>query len=87
MNAKAVSSLLFGFHLARRQTSGSSLCLGCYDSTKFTGGITWVPVVSQTYWSVSMTGMSANGGRTNALSQSIIGVRASPRNVVRGVGY
>lgn len=50
------------------------LCLGCYDSSKFSGGITWVPVVSQTYWSVSMTGISAKPNRQNALSNSIIGV-------------
>lgn len=89
MNAKAVSQPLFGFHLTRKQATGSTvstlshttpdpahfiqLCIGCYDSSKFTSNINWVPVVSQTYWSVSMTGFSANG-RQNALKDSIIGV-------------
>ncbi|WVW86417.1 hypothetical protein I302_108463 [Kwoniella bestiolae CBS 10118] len=73
INNKAVSSPLFGFHLTRRQAQGSQLCIGCYDSSKFTGGISWVPVISQTYWSVSMTSFSTNGGRSNALSQSLIG--------------
>ncbi|CAD6572670.1 MAG: hypothetical protein TREMPRED_000600 [Tremellales sp. Tagirdzhanova-0007] len=70
---KAVAAPYFGVHLARRQASGSQLCIGCYDSSKFTGSINWVPVVSQSYWSVSMTGMSANGNKQNALSSSLIG--------------
>ncbi|WVQ66734.1 uncharacterized protein L199_004923 [Kwoniella botswanensis] len=73
INNKAISSPLFGFHLTRRQAQGSQLCIGCYDSSKFTGGISWIPVISQTYWSVSMTSFSTNGGRSNALSQSLIG--------------
>jgi hypothetical protein len=79
INSKAVSAPMFGFHLTRKQASGSQLCLGCYDSSKFTGGISWAPVVSQTYWSVSMTGFSANGNKGNALSQSIIGVSLAGR--------
>ena len=74
---KAVAAPLFGFHLTRKQVTGSGLCIGCYDSSKFSGGINWVPVISQTYWSVSMTGFSATG-KTNALSQSIIGVSRLP---------
>ncbi|WRT69985.1 uncharacterized protein IL334_006978 [Kwoniella shivajii] len=70
---KAVSSPLFGFHMTRRQAQGSQLCIGCYDSSKFTGSISWVPVISQTYWSVSMTSFSTNGGNKNALSSSLIG--------------
>ncbi|WVQ94938.1 hypothetical protein IAU59_002027 [Kwoniella sp. CBS 9459] len=73
ISTKSVSSPLFGFHLTRRQAQGSQLCIGCYDSSKFTGGISWIPVISQTYWSVSMTSFSANGGRSNALSSSLIG--------------
>ncbi|WWC64845.1 uncharacterized protein I303_107459 [Kwoniella dejecticola CBS 10117] len=73
INNKAVNAPLFGFHLTRRQAQGSQLCIGCYDSSKFQGGISWVPVISQTYWSVSMTSFSTNGGRSNALSQSLIG--------------
>lgn len=74
MSSKAVPDNLFGFHLARRQVTGSQLCLGCYDPSKFSGSINWLPVVSQTYWSVSMTSMSALPSRRNCLKDSIIGV-------------
>lgn len=74
MSNKAVAAPYFGFHLARRQSSGSQLCIGCYDSTKFTSSINWVPVISQSYWSVSMTGFSANSNKQNALNSSLIGV-------------
>ncbi|KAK4684688.1 hypothetical protein P7C73_g5480, partial [Tremellales sp. Uapishka_1] len=70
---KAVAAPMFGFHLTRKQTTGSQLCIGCYDSSKFTGVISWVPVISQTYWSVSMTGFSANGNKQNALNTTLIG--------------
>ncbi|WVR09646.1 hypothetical protein IAU60_006719 [Kwoniella sp. DSM 27419] len=73
ISTKSVANPLFGFHLARKQAQGSQLCIGCYDSSKFTGAISWIPVISQTYWSISMTSFSANGGRSNALSQSLIG--------------
>lgn len=74
MNSKAVPDDLFGFHMARRQVTGSELCLGCQDSSKYSGSINWLPVISQTYWSVSMTGMSAYANRRNCLKDSLIGV-------------
>ncbi|EIW72117.1 hypothetical protein TREMEDRAFT_25265 [Tremella mesenterica DSM 1558] len=67
-----VSNSYFGFHLARRQASGSELCIGCYNSAKFNGGITWYPLVSQTYWSISLTGLSAKTNGQNSLSKSIV---------------
>ncbi|ORY31594.1 aspartic peptidase domain-containing protein [Naematelia encephala] len=70
---KAVSNSYFGFHLARRQAQGSAVCIGCYDSSKFTSSISWLPVVSQSYWCVSMTGFSANGNQRNALNSSLVG--------------
>ncbi|WWC91973.1 uncharacterized protein L201_006926 [Kwoniella dendrophila CBS 6074] len=73
ISTKSVSSSLFGFHLTRRQAQGSQLCIGCYDSSKFTGSISWIPIISQTYWSVSLTSFSTNNGKSNALSQSLIG--------------
>jgi hypothetical protein len=73
MSSKAVSNPLFGFHLTRKQASGSSLCLGCQDSSKYTGAINWIPVVSKTYWSVSMTGLSALSSKKNSLDKSLIG--------------
>ncbi|KAK8853436.1 hypothetical protein IAR55_004142 [Kwoniella newhampshirensis] len=73
ISTKSVTSPLFSFHLSRRQATGSQLCIGCTDNSKYTGSISWIPVISQTYWSVSMTSFSGNGGKSNALSSSLIG--------------
>ncbi|ORX40467.1 aspartic peptidase domain-containing protein [Kockovaella imperatae] len=67
----AVSSPMFGFHLTRKQASGSTLCLGCVDTSKYNGAISWVPVISKTYWSVGLSGMSALG-EGNALSKALV---------------
>nr|XP_031860383.1 uncharacterized protein CI109_004273 [Kwoniella shandongensis]KAA5527455.1 hypothetical protein CI109_004273 [Kwoniella shandongensis] len=73
ISTKSVPSPLFSFHLTRRQPTGSQLCIGCTDSSKYTGAINWIPVISQTYWSVSMTSFAAMAGKGNALSSSLIG--------------
>lgn len=77
INNKALNNPYFGFHMTRKQVDGSQLCLGCQDSSKYNGAINWIPVISQTYWSVSMTGMSALSSRKNSLKDSLIGVSRS----------
>ncbi|KZV96822.1 peptidase A1 [Exidia glandulosa HHB12029] len=52
---------LFSVFLTRKQSSGSQVCFGCYDTSKVRSGITWLPVTSKTYWTVSMTGALVNG--------------------------
>ena len=53
---------LFSVHMTRRQPAGSEVCLGCYDTRKVRSGIIWLPVVSKTYWTVTMSGAVVNGG-------------------------
>ncbi|KAJ7497233.1 aspartic peptidase domain-containing protein [Mycena latifolia] len=45
---------MFSIHLSRNQESGSDVCFGCLDNLKTLGPVEWVPVLNQTYWSVSM---------------------------------
>ncbi|QRV93809.1 aspartyl protease [Ceratobasidium sp. AG-Ba] len=52
---------MFAVHLTRGKEKGSELCLGCIDSSKFSGEIYWIDVKSKTYWSVAMTGHSVGG--------------------------
>ncbi|KAJ7733727.1 aspartic peptidase domain-containing protein [Mycena maculata] len=52
---------MFSVHLARNQESGSEVCFGCLDNTKTLGPVNWVPVLSKTYWSISMDGIGING--------------------------
>lgn len=40
---------------------GSQLSLGAVDRTKYTGAVTYTPVVSQTYWQVQSRGFAVNG--------------------------
>jgi len=56
-----VSNPVFSIHLTRMVEDGSQLCFGCYDSSKTTGSPIWLPVISKTYWTVSMEGISADG--------------------------
>ncbi|GAA5910429.1 uncharacterized protein JCM6883_003004 [Sporobolomyces salmoneus] len=65
-----VSNPYFGiyFQRARDLTSqsrgtigGGELCIGCYDSGKFTGSLNYVPVSSQGYWSVPSEGIAVGG--------------------------
>ncbi|TFK22595.1 acid protease [Coprinopsis marcescibilis] len=51
---------LFSVHLTRNQERGSEVCFGCYDGSKAIGSISWIPVVSKTYWTVSLDRISVN---------------------------
>ena len=51
----------FSFYLGNSETDDGELLLGGYDISKFTGAITWVPVVSENYWAISIDNVEANG--------------------------
>ncbi|KAI0288149.1 aspartic peptidase domain-containing protein [Russula brevipes] len=63
---REVAAPLFSVHLTRHVERGSSVCLGCIDYNWATGPVTWLPVVSKTYWAVNMDGLWANGVRAPA---------------------
>ncbi|GAA5966465.1 hypothetical protein JCM8115_002680 [Rhodotorula mucilaginosa] len=46
---------------AEGSLSGAQLCIGCIDSSKFTGDISWNPVLSEGFWSIAMDGIEVNG--------------------------
>lgn len=52
--SRAVAAPQFGIYLTANAASGSSLCIGCVDNTKFSGDISWIPVVRRSYWTVEM---------------------------------
>jgi len=61
---RKIPAPLFSVHLSRHDQSGSSsVCFGCVDSNRTTGPVTWLPVVSRSYWTVSMDGLWAGGAR------------------------
>ncbi|KAI0259259.1 aspartic peptidase domain-containing protein [Gloeopeniophorella convolvens] len=61
IRARALAAPIFSVHLARHEETGSAVCIGCVDYSKTTGPVTWLPVVSKTYWTVRMDGLFANG--------------------------
>ncbi|KAF7980778.1 hypothetical protein HWV62_36837 [Athelia sp. TMB] len=69
---KKVAAPLFSVHLTRNQVTGSEVCFGCYDATKATGPVSWVPVKSQTYWSVAMDAISVGSARQQVMKTNIV---------------
>ncbi|RPD78819.1 acid protease [Lentinus tigrinus ALCF2SS1-7] len=60
---KKLAKSMFSMHMARGQPDGSEVCFGCYDATKATGPVSWHSLISRTYWSLSMDGISAAESR------------------------
>jgi saccharopepsin len=56
----------FGFYLSNRANGDEGeFTFGGYDSTKFTGNITWLPVVKKVYWGFSADGWTYQIGKTS----------------------
>ncbi|KAI0374156.1 acid protease [Pilatotrama ljubarskyi] len=58
---KKLAASVFSVHLTRGKERGSEVCFGCFDATKTMGPVIWNPVISRTYWSIAMDGLSVNG--------------------------
>ncbi|KAF9484443.1 acid protease [Pholiota conissans] len=67
---KQLAAPIFSVHMTRGQETGSEVCFGCVNHEKTTGPISWVPVISKTYWSVTLDSLSVND--TTAPSTSVI---------------
>ncbi|KLO12257.1 acid protease [Schizopora paradoxa] len=61
MKENKLMAPFFSVHLTRGTEDGSELCLGCFDVTKTTGQVKWVPVSSKTYWAVNITRLYSDG--------------------------
>ncbi|GAA5879351.1 hypothetical protein JCM8547_008119 [Rhodosporidiobolus lusitaniae] len=74
INSGQLSEQYFGIYFVRasdvaeeqnlRSTGsidGAELCVGCVDSTKYEGEITWCPVTSEGFWAVESDGIALNG--------------------------
>ncbi|KAG2150906.1 aspartic peptidase domain-containing protein [Suillus clintonianus] len=56
-----VEAPFFSLHLTRGRASGSEITLGGYDMSKAAGSLTWVSVISKTYWTVHFDGVVVDG--------------------------
>lgn len=52
-----VDTAQFAFYLGDSRADKGELVFGGYDSDKFTGELTWVNLLSATYWEITMEGM------------------------------
>ncbi|KZO98941.1 acid protease [Calocera viscosa TUFC12733] len=50
----------------------SELCLGCVNDRKYNGNLTWLPLVSHTYWTVALSGLEV--GDINSMTTSLLAV-------------
>ncbi|GAA5952808.1 hypothetical protein JCM3765_002971 [Sporobolomyces pararoseus] len=55
---------------SRGTVGGGELCVGCYDSGKFTGSLNYVPVSSRGYWSVKSDGIAIDGSVISGTSMT-----------------
>ncbi|KAG8874317.1 hypothetical protein FRB97_005985 [Tulasnella sp. 331] len=78
VNANLLQSNIFSVFQARGGASGSSLCIGCIDSTLYTGDINYYPLDSsatrgqQLYWNTPSDGFNYNGGRSSGAFSAVI---------------
>ncbi|KAI0084066.1 acid protease [Irpex rosettiformis] len=63
---------LFSLFLTPKSVGNAELTLGGIDNSKFTGSITFIPLVDpqQGFWQLTSTGITVNGKSTSTLQQS-----------------
>ncbi|GAA5891707.1 hypothetical protein JCM6882_006175 [Rhodosporidiobolus microsporus] len=72
-----VSTPAFSYYMTRAKDStskskgtiaGGELCVGCIDSSKYTGSLNYNPVSSKSYWSVDSDGVNIDGSIVSGTS-------------------
>ncbi|KAJ1121241.1 hypothetical protein NDU88_009359 [Pleurodeles waltl] len=58
---KLVQENLFSVFLSSNEANGSVLILGGYNSSYFSGSLSWVPVSQEGYWQITMDSVTMNG--------------------------
>ncbi|KAG8860927.1 Type I transmembrane sorting receptor [Tulasnella sp. 330] len=77
-NEGLLTSNIFSFYMARNGASGSELCIGCTDSAKFSGSITYYPLSTaatsgtQYYWNIVSAGFTYNSGTSSGAFSAVI---------------
>jgi len=63
---------VFSFYLSGTDGSQGELLLGGIDSTHYTGPITYIPLIHETYWEVALTNMTLNGKSLTAATRAVL---------------
>ncbi|KAG8907334.1 hypothetical protein FRB99_004581 [Tulasnella sp. 403] len=73
-----LASNVFSMYFSRNGGNGSEVCIGCVDSTKFTGNIQYFPLDpaatnnTQLYWNTASAGISYGGSAPTASFSAVI---------------
>ncbi|KAG2338669.1 acid protease [Suillus weaverae] len=72
-----IEAPFFSVHLTRGKASGSKITLGGYDMSKAVGPLTWVSVISKTYWTVHFDGAVVEGNYVSGNVDAVIDTGSS----------
>merc|ERR1719461_812026 len=71
-NAGEIDKAVFAFNLQADDKKKGELTIGGIDDSKYTGSISYVPVISDTYWAVKMPSMKINGQQVTSITTAIV---------------
>jgi hypothetical protein len=67
-----VNSSQFGVYLPATSGAQGELTLGGYNSNHFEGELSWVPVISESYWEVKLSGMTLGGKSVTNTTKAVL---------------
>lgn len=67
-----VSQNVFGFYLSGTDGSQGELTLGGFDQNHFSGQLTYVPLISDTYWEAQLDGLTLNGASVTTATKVVL---------------
>jgi hypothetical protein len=89
VNQGLVESSQFAFYLGNSRQDKGELVLGGTDPAHYTGDITWVNLLSATYWEITLNGMSVDGtsytSGTKAIVDSGTSILTAPSSIVAAI--
>jgi len=72
VNQGLIQNAIFGFYLSNGDGSVGEMTLGGVDTAHFTGSLTYIPLISTTYWEVALTKMTINGKSVTTTTSAIV---------------
>jgi len=72
MAQKLIDEPVFAFYLQNDATQAGELTFGGIDTTKFEGDVEYVPLINESYWQVSLEGMSYGGASVTSNIKAIV---------------
>jgi len=69
---KVISEPVFAFYLSEDPSKDGELDFGGIDPAHYTGSITYVPVIQQTYWTISMDDFTISGKSYTKVRKAVV---------------